>query len=78
MWGVPEYDDGPAHGGRQRRSRGDITTDPVLARPVRVCAPAAQRLLVPKAEAIGFRKGEEVQWPLEKEALVLRRITRKR
>ncbi len=35
---------------------------------------------IPKAlaEAIGFRKGEEVQWSLEKEALVLRRLTRKR
>jgi antitoxin component of MazEF toxin-antitoxin module len=45
-----------------------------------VCAPAAQRPLGPKAlaEAIGFRKGEEVQRSLEREALVLRRITRKR
>jgi hypothetical protein len=30
------------------------------------------------AEAIGFCKGEEVQWSLEKEGLVLRRLTRKR
>jgi hypothetical protein len=60
-----------------------VVTPPLtlsLARPARVCAPAAQRLLVPKAlaEAIGFRKGEEVQWSLEREGLVLRRLTRKR
>ena len=37
-------------------------------------------ITIPKAlaEAIGFHKGEEVQWSLEKEGLVLRRLTRKR
>ncbi len=35
---------------------------------------------IPKAlaEAIGFRKGEEVQWSLERDALVMRRLSRKK
>ena len=37
-------------------------------------------ITIPKAlaEAIGFHKGEEVQWSLERDVLVLRRLTRKR
>jgi antitoxin component of MazEF toxin-antitoxin module len=35
---------------------------------------------IPKAlaEAIGFRKGEQVQWAVERDRLILRRLTGKR
>ena len=61
--------------------RSTIISD-AMARRVRIQQlPNGQFVItIPKAlaEAIWFRKGEEVQWSLEKEGLVLRRITRKR
>ena len=55
---------------------------PLMARRVRVQQlPNGQFVVtIPKAlaEAIGFRKGEEVQWSLERDALVMRRLSRKK
>jgi len=73
---------------RRRRATGTLIFVPpsylhdTMARRVRIQQlPNGQFVItIPKAlaEAIGFRKGEEVQWSLEKEGLVLRRLTRQR
>jgi hypothetical protein len=55
---------------------------PLMARRVRVQKlPNGQFVVtVPKAlaEAIGFRRGEQVQWSIGKDGLLLRRLTGKR